>query len=105
MVACYLFTVAFCRVQEKEQKKVARAEKAEHRLKKKAVQQHEHFKEAMKILREHRMGAKQGRLLLKRHYVALIADAGGVEEPGTCPLNIFYTYTHQPPTHKHILVE
>ena len=30
---------------EKEQKKVARAEKAEHRLKQKAVQQHEHFKE------------------------------------------------------------
>lgn len=44
---------------------------------------HEDFKQATKTLREHRMGAKKGRILLKRHYVALIQDAGGVEDPGT----------------------
>ena len=44
------------------------------------MKQHEDFKEAVKILRTHRMGAKQGRHLLKRHYVALMQDVGSVED-------------------------
>ena len=48
----------------------------------KAVKQHQHFKEAVEVLRKHKMQAKKGRLLLKRHYVALIDDAGGVTDPG-----------------------
>ena len=68
-------------MQEKEKEKAIRAEKAATRLKKKAVLLHEHFKEATRILREHRMGAKNVRRLLKRHYVALIEDAGGVKDP------------------------
>ena len=65
---------------EKEKQKLAKAQRAESRLKEKAVKQHEHFKEAAKVLRERRMGAKQGRHLLKRHYVALLEDAGGIED-------------------------
>ena len=38
------------------------------------------------------MGAKKGRSLLKRHYVALIEDAGGVKDPGAC---VPYTYAHK----------
>lgn len=90
-------TVFVCS-QDKEKQKVVRAKKVEQRLKKKAVQQHEHFKEAIKILQKHRMRAKKGRLLLKRHYVALIADAGGVKDPGTCTPPHTHTptlsYTH-----------
>lgn len=59
-----------------------KAEKAEQRLKEKAVKQHQDFKEAVEVLRKHKMNAKRGRLLLKRHYVALIEDAGGVSDPG-----------------------
>ena len=55
--------------------------KAETKLKQKAVKQYEDFKEATKILRDHRMKAKQGRHLLKRHYVALMGDVGGVDQP------------------------
>ena len=44
---------------------------------------HEDFKNATKILRKNKMGAKEGRLLLKVHYVALINEEGGVENPGT----------------------
>lgn len=69
------------------------------RLKKKAVKMHEDFKEATKTLREHRLGAKKGRMLLKRHYVALIEDAGGVDDPGTC--HTHHTHTHRKHTHTH----
>ena len=55
--------------------------KAETKLKRKAVKQYQDFKEATSILREHRMNAKQGRHLLKRHYVALFEDVGGVQHP------------------------
>ena len=41
------------------------------------------------------MGAKKGRLLLKRHYVALLEDAGGVENTGKC----IACYTHTVNTH------
>ena len=43
---------------------------------KKAVKAHEDFKFAVKILRTKGMDAKKGRLLLKRHYVALLAQEG-----------------------------
>ena len=77
-----IINISFVCFQEKEKQKLQRAKKAEHRLKKKAVKQHEDFKAAVKILSQHRMGAKNGRHLLKRHYVALIEDAGGVKGPG-----------------------
>jgi len=73
------------------------------RLKQKAVKMHEDFKEATKTLREHRLGAKKGRMLLKRHYVALIEDAGGVEDPGTCRTHHTHAHTpHTPHTHAHM---
>ena len=78
--------------------KVQKAEKAEQRLKQKAVKQHQDFKEAVEVLRKHKMNAKRGRLLLKRHYVALIEDAGGVSDPGRMHLLwIACPYTHLPP--------
>ena len=43
---------------------------------KKAVKMHEDFKFAVKILRTKGMDAKKGRLLLKRHYVALFEQEG-----------------------------
>ena len=43
---------------------------------KKAVEMHEDFKFAVKILRTKGMDAKKGRLLLKRHYVALLQQEG-----------------------------
>ena len=43
---------------------------------KKAVKAHEDFKFAAKILRTNGMDAKKGRLLLKRHYVALLEQEG-----------------------------
>ena len=43
---------------------------------KKAVKLHEDFKLAIKILRTKGMDAKKGRLLLKRHYVALLEQEG-----------------------------
>ena len=39
---------------------------------KKAVKAHENFKFVTRILRANGMDAKKGRLLLKRHYVALL---------------------------------
>ena len=71
-----------CYSQEKERLKVARAEKVASRIKKKAVKQHEDFKAAVTILRQHRMEAKKGRRLLKLHYVALIEDADGIKDAG-----------------------
>lgn len=43
---------------------------------KKAVLQHEDYKLASKILRTNGMDAKKGRLLLKKHYVALLEEEG-----------------------------
>lgn len=43
---------------------------------KKAVKAHEDFKFAVKILRTKGMDAKKGRLLLKRHYIALLQQEG-----------------------------
>ena len=66
--------------QEKDKKKKKQVEKAASRLKKKAVEQHKHFNQAMKTLRKYRMRAKEGRQLLKCHYVALLEDAGRVKD-------------------------
>lgn len=99
-----------CLLQEKERRQLERAARAETKLKEKAVKQHEVFKEAVKLLRRHGMGAKKGRVLLKRHYVALIEDVGGVEDPGTyyvhyhsdnTPYPIHLLHTHLPAPHSH----
>ena len=75
--------------------KVQKAEKAEQRLKQKAVKQHQDFKEAVEVMRKHKMNAKRGRLLLKRHYVALIEDAGGVSDPGRISYGLLaHTHTY-----------
>lgn len=81
-------------LQEKEANKLARAKKAESRLKEKAVKQHQDFNEAVTLLRQHRMAAKTGRILIKRHYAALVADALGVENPGTSWYTCVHTHTH-----------
>lgn len=70
-------------LQEKEKQQLIKAERAAKRLKKKAVEQHEQYKEAVKILKRYRTEAKKGRRLLKRHYVALIENAGDVKDAGT----------------------
>ena len=86
------------RTQEKEKLQVQKAEKAKQRLKQKAVKQHQDFKEAVEVLRKHKMDAKRGRLLLKRHYVALIEDAGGVSDPGRISYGLL-AQTPAPPVH------
>ena len=60
VIYVYYLDLSMCVLQEKEKQKLARAEKAASRLKEKAVKQHQHFKEAIKILRQHRMGAMVG---------------------------------------------
>ena len=92
-----------CYSQEKEKLKVARAEKVASRIKKKAVKQHENFKAAVNILRQHRMEAKKGRRLLKIHYVALIEDADGIKDAGMYLSSIHYHHhrTTTPPYHHH----
>ena len=53
------------------------------------------------------MGAKNGRRLLKRHYVALIEDAGGVQGPGRSfihTLTLPPSHTPPPPTTEKIKV-
>ena len=98
-----LFCVDY--LQEKEKQQLIKAERAAKRLKKKAVEQHEQYKEAVTILKRYRTEAKKGRRLLKRHYVALIENAADVKDAGTYrpahplpPLTACRTYTYSLPT-------